>query len=201
MTPEQKGLFDAEESAGEANTSEPEPTTQRVLSPIHVELPESDPTKPLWQARLELSDGLKDGARCPCCGRLAKLSRRRLSVGMVTALQLMEETWTRAPDLVKGSPWVHASRVFVLLQGKHRDWQLLEHWGLIETVSVRSDALSEDATFWRPTTEGFDFLAGKRAVKRYVLLYDGRFVDFDGLLSTARDIIGDRFDLERKDRK
>lgn len=118
--------------------------------------------------------GLGEGMNCPCCGRFAKVYRRRLHHGIAHALI----------NLYRKSPsgYLHFSDFCTTLMGG--DFTISRHWGLIEKKS---------SGFWRLTELGRSFVRDEAKVKKYVLLFDDQVAGFSGPDIGIHDCIGDRF--------
>jgi hypothetical protein len=140
----------------------------------------------LGQARLWLEQRLDKGAHCPCCNQYAKVYKRQINAEMAHSLGKMYVAGLHAED-----GWVHLPTV---LQRKQADETKLVYWELIEEArEARPDG--GRAGWWRVTEAGETYLRGNLLVQKYALIYDGKFVGFEGELRTIHDAMGVRFDL------
>jgi hypothetical protein len=143
----------------------------------------------LEEARSWLAARLRVGAKCPCCGLMAKIYKRKINSGQAWGLIVFHQH-------VGGLPtWAHAPSVpgLATIGG---DWAKLEHWGLIEeSTEPRGDG--GRAGWWRLTPIGLAFVLDQLRVPRFTYLFDGRPVpivepDSDKTVS-IREALGSRF--------
>lgn len=134
----------------------------------------------LWMARDE-------GARCPCCGQLAKRYRRALNRGMASSLiKFYREAgtdWAYKPDVLRG------------FGSAARDETCLRFWDLFEEdVEPRPDGGRRG--WWRVTEHGEAFIKGRVKVPKYALIYDGECEGLVGPEVGVRDCLATAIDLE-----
>lgn len=141
------------------------------------------PEMTLAQAQDWLREQLPEGADCPCCTQLAKIYRRKINSSMAYALI----TFYRAHALC----WGHAPSTGDIskLGG---DWGQLRRWGLIEELTVPRDDGGR-AGWWRVTEAGRLFVYRAHTVPKYVRLYDGKPMGFDGPEVDILDALGTKF--------
>jgi hypothetical protein len=120
--------------------------------------------------RAEMSTGVK----CPCCNQLAKVYKRLLTESHIKTMMAvyreqckdsLGERWVYLPDIPQRS----------------RDFATVAYFGLAEQHVGQRDDGSKSTGWWRITTLGADFLAGKKGVQKYALVYDGKVIDHEGL--------------------
>lgn len=139
-------------------------TTPQLLAA----LPTGRETVPISRARRHLADALVEGATCPVCGQHAQLYRRTLHKTMADQLVRVYRR--------HGTDRFHAPTAL----GTHGgDFAKLAHWGLIREAGERR-ADGGRAGWWRITDDGVGFVRGEVRVPKYVLLYDGRRIGYDG---------------------
>jgi len=188
MTPQYDLDFDA---AGE-ELQAPEPPASELLVP-HLQLPKVSRNLTVKRAQQELVEGVKEGVKCQCCGKLAKVYRRKLNAGMAKALIILTHL-SKLPVVSDEAGFVASADLFKTLGGQHRDWYLLAHWGLIERGTPTRSKTREGAGTWRPTFDGRMFVEKHANVARYAVLYDGVLIGYEGELVSVVDALGDRFD-------
>lgn len=145
---------------------------------------EPDPTSTLLEVEHWLSENIEAGVHCPACKQFAKIYRRKISGASVRALAALYRA-------TRDGNYAHWPTV---LGRKQADEAKLVHWGLVlEATEERPDG--GRAGYWRITELGRRWLHGETTVPKYVSLYDGRFLSFDGDEVTARQCLGVAFDL------
>ena len=161
-------------------------TELEPASPETIDAPASTaPTETIEALRDELRAHLVEGTVCPVCDQHAQQYRRKLNSGMALALVTM---YQRA-----GRNWCHKPTVLAGVGSSARDESLLRFWGLIEE---RHKTQPQGRTgWWRVTAKGEQFIAGHITVPRYVWVYAGTFLGFDGDQITLADAAGSRFSL------
>ena len=140
----------------------------------------------LGEARRWLRARRDDGAHCPLCRQFVKVYRRQIT--STSARSLIRLYHARTPQ---GS-FTHWGD---LIGRQYADEAKLVHWGLVEEENV----VREDggrAGYWRITPAGVDWVEERSSVPRYALIYDSRFLGFEGGPWTVRDALGKRFDLQ-----
>lgn len=136
---------------------------------------------------------LRAGAEmdCPCCGRYAKVYRRKIHRNMVRqALTLYR----------LGGAWnyIHTDELARATEkGSTRDsgFTSLAYWGLIEP-KLHDGGEKRTSGFWRLTERGVDFLRGRVRLPKYALVYDNRVLGFEGDMTDAKDAYGAMFNFE-----
>lgn len=148
----------------------------------------------LEEAKTYLRENVEDGAKCPCCGQLAKVYKRAITGSSAAWLCSL---YRAAPD----GRFVHVSNID---HGQPSeiggDAAKLSYWGLIEEMPKDPlDTKKRTSGFWRITSLGIKFVRGDATVPKHVRLYDGRllgFVDADNRV-TIRQALGTKFDYAR----
>lgn len=124
--------------------------------------------------------------RCPCCGQMAKVYRRKLYS-------------TMAHDLIRlyqagaGSDWVHVPSVLGYNGG---DIIKCSYWDLIEEESVRRPDGGR-AGYWRLTEDGVEFANRRAKIRKYAIVYNGRCLALEGPYVDIVDCLGEKFDYSR----
>jgi hypothetical protein len=147
-------------------------------------------TTTLEEAKQWLRDHVEDGAKCPCCTRLAKVYHRHINSSMARDMIAMYVThgtdWAYLPAVRKGT----SSR-------DNREEPKLRYWGLVEEEKVRRPDGGR-AGWWRITEKGEAFLLDQITVPRKMRVFDKRSL---GPLAgteqvSIRDCLGDHFNYE-----
>lgn len=149
------------------------------------------PAETLQEAQDSFRQRLFEGkkTKCPCCGRSAKVYKRKLNSGMARMLIRFYEVHFRMP----GHEYVHVHDLFGGFAQSHRDWPVLRLWGLIQPKDKRT-ADDNASGFWRLTETGRAFVRGEGSAPKYVFMYDKKRVDASDELITIRQALGDAFD-------
>lgn len=124
---------------------------------------------------------LDAGANCPLCGQHAKTYRRKINAGMARSLIHIYR--------IGGTGWVHVRAI----GAQSREEGKLAYWGLLE--EQRATGLHGGrAGYWRLTPKGIAFVRGHLKVPKYVHVYDGRVLGFDGTqMVDIKDALGTKF--------
>lgn len=186
--PEAPSLFDTgpltEPPSPEIDEPSPEITPdpgpdQPGGAPAHIHHPST-----VGEARSFVKARLREGVQCPVCDQRAQIYRRKINGQMVRSLVQMFRAGA-ADD------FLHMPTVI----GKQADEAKLAHWGLLEEEKVlRPDG--GRAGWWRVTKDGVSFIRGDLRVTKYALIYDSRFLGFEGEPVDAQDCLGVGFDLQ-----
>ena len=137
--------------------------------------------------RQQLFEGKK--VKCPCCGRRAKVYKRKINSGMARMLIRFYEVHFRLPD----EEWVHVHDLFGGFGQKHRDWPVLRLWGLVQPKG-ETDEDGKSSGFWKLTPLGRAFVRGERDVPKHVYMYNRQKVDESEERISISVALGDAFD-------
>lgn len=148
-------------------------------------------TATVREARQMLAKILKDGDHCPCCGRFAKIYRRKLNERIARVLIAMSHKheagikWVYLPSIGgRDSTDVPAAR-----SGEHA---FAKHWGLIER-NIEEGGRGH----WRLTEKGWKFIREEIRVPKYANLYNNRLLWFDSKQTVSViDVLKTRFIYE-----
>lgn len=144
----------------------------------------------LGEARAILRGLLEHGEDCPTCGQHAQVYRRPMTSVAARALIAL---WRAHRTSFGHMPTV--ARLHVADAAGQGGYLVLgAHWGLIEDeTSVRGD--QGRAGYWRVTAAGEQWLNGHSTVAKYVRLYNGQRLEFDGPQVDVVQVLGQKFDL------
>lgn len=123
-----------------------------------------------------LQSRIHNGMHCPCCGQFAKVYHRSLNCGMATSLVRMYRRF--------GLEWQH---IPTTIPARSREEGKLAFWELIEEKDEQRPD-SGRAGCWRVTEKGEAFIHKGLAVPKYVNIYNGECLGFDGPLITINDV-------------
>lgn len=147
----------------------------------------------LEEARAQYQKSLASGkgSTCPCCDQLGKIYKRRLNSGMAAVLIRIH-----LATLKHKKKWISIEEIFGSKKQDKRDWPLLQHWGLIEPQTVRTQ--TENARgFWRITSKGIQFARNNITVPTYHHIYDGKVVRTSTERADIKKALGTRFDYAK----
>jgi len=77
------------------------------------------------------------------------------------------------------------------MQNSH-DWTLLKYWGLLEPCDGKMMDGSSNG-FYYITKDGIDFVNSRAFLNKYVILFNKKFLGFDGDIINIEDALGDKF--------
>lgn len=127
-------------------------------------------------------------AKCPTCGELKRIYRRKIhssmAAGLVVAAQLSDNgsTAVDVKDISsKLERFIHACVNPVA------DFAKLRHWGLIEPTAVGG--------VWNVTDAGLGFVAGDIKIPKLAHILDGECKKLCGPLVSIFSCLGSRFSL------
>lgn len=106
---------------------------------------------------------------CPCCDQTVKVYKRAINKGMVTDLvSLYKKSIT---DFVHITEFTtpHSSR----------EIGTLKLWGLVERMPVDTTN-KRTSGMYKITEHGIQFVAGKRSVPKYALMYNSECLGHEG---------------------
>ena len=138
----------------------------------------------IGEAREMMGALVQDGTTCPVCDQHAQVYKRKINAGMARSLIAMYRA--------KAMQWQH---VPTTVGGKSREEGKLAYWGLVEEEKVlRPDG--GRAGYWRVTQKGWAFLTNTLKIDKYVYVYNGKPLSFEGPQVTIEDALGDGFDYK-----
>lgn len=128
------------------------------------------------------------GADCPVCGQFVKVYKRTINASM--AAQLI-----RAQRRYGGNESFHIKDL-IEGEGGGADFAKLRYWNLI--IELHNDnPFKKNSGRWQLTEHGCAFVMGFRKIPKYALIYNGRFLDFDGDENiTIQDALGNKFNYQ-----
>lgn len=141
------------------------------------------PCEVFWE-KLEVGEQ----ATCPCCRRSGKIYKRKLNAGMASVLIRMYVVRRRLQ-----TDWLRIEDIFGSKKQDRRDWTVMQHWGLIESLDKRTSTENASGT-WKLTERGVEFVLGKESVQKHVYIWDDSVRGFSDEWITINDALESRFD-------
>ena len=138
------------------------------------------------EAKHYLRANWEKGCKCPTCGQMVKLYKRKLHTVMALMLVKLYKL-----DHQKAG-YYHA-KDFVITKTGTNDFSKLRYWGLI--VSKDNDDTKKRASgIWAITDKGRQFVRGEISVPEKVLIFDSKYFGYDGDQIKIDRAIGAEFD-------
>ena len=143
------------------------------------------------EVKIEFWETLESGGErdCPCCGRFAKIYKRKLNSGMARALIWV---WKR-----NGLSWFNLeSELRYLIKAEPKtprsgDPAKLCYWELLDRAVKENKGSPGD---FRVTPKGERFAKNQIRVPRHVFVYDTRRRGFSDEGTDVEDALGNHFD-------
>lgn len=130
----------------------------------------------------------KKGTTCPCCGRLARISKRRIYKRMAKVMLWLSREFERTGD------WV------VLKEGplfRGGDNAKLALWHLVQTRPKREvEKNKRNSGEWMPTAFGLRFAKGEVKVPKFVYVYNNTILGYSESWVLLSDCLEGDFNLE-----
>jgi len=144
----------------------------------------------LIDAQKKFIAGIRDGVKCPCCGRYAKVNKILITKTMVLALKWINEEGEKVG-------WVHVQETGPDWIKRSNSHAKLIHWGLLERKE--SDDGKKHSGIYRATLKGKDFLNDSLRVRKYMLIYNHKLLSPTGVgaMMLASDCMSEKFDYEK----
>jgi hypothetical protein len=147
----------------------------------------------LQDARYWLAQNIEgDGARCPCCGQLARLYRRRLNAGISAALCLIYRE-----SIHTGGSWVHVPTLFdrvgaSKIRRAGGEYSKGAWWGLLEERTEGAGTLG----WYRPTENGVLYVLENLRIPEYAVVYAGEVRLLEGNPVSVRESLASEYNYE-----
>jgi len=142
------------------------------------------------EAKIHLRENFNKGTSCPCCGQFVKLYKRRLYSSQAAALI---HVWKKF-----GQEWFHKNNISekkILIMISGGDFAKLRYWGLVvEQENIETEKRASG--IWRVTEFGENFALNKFKVKSHILLYNQKFIGFDGEDIDIYESLGNKFNYQ-----
>lgn len=144
------------------------------------------PSISLADAIRQMRSEVKDGTNCPCCGRLVKLYKRKLSAEMVVFLiALCREFEGDYLDIRTLRTWKY----------QRGDYAYLAHWGLVEQKPGNEPG-KRGSAHWKPMPKAFLFLRRRGLAPSHIHMLCGQFLGFSEELVSVDDALGQKFNYD-----
>lgn len=145
----------------------------------------------LEEVRVELANGMDEGTRCPCCGHLVKLYKRKLNATMARLLTLVVRRYGITGDWIG----VREDLGGVSIGQAGGEFAKLAHWGLVEQ-EYNDNPDKRTSGRWRPTDDGHAFVYRRLSVPEHVLLLSNEVIGFTDTEIGIVQALGSRFSYE-----
>lgn len=129
----------------------------------------------------------KEGVRCPCCDRYAKVYRRSLNSTMARFLIWLVRNYGTDPRWYDIKEYPHA---------RGGDHAKLVYWGMVEQHS-NDDPTKSHSGHWRPTSFGIAFGQRQARVQSHAVVYANELLGHDGKEVDIVDCLGKKFDYSK----
>lgn len=140
-----------------------------------------------------VEENMREGVYCPCCNQLAKIYKRSINATMVKPL-------IKLYKLHKFNlSWIdyHHISSFEAQKAGGGDFAKLIYWKFIEEKPKDpNNTTSRTSGLWRISHAGKMFVEGVYRTKKYVILYDSKFLEFEGDFVNIRQCLGNKFNYE-----
>lgn len=123
---------------------------------------------------------------CPCCGRYARLYRRKIYSTMVRGLIQIYR---------KRNNFEGVHRMDAEILAAFPDFTKFRYWQIIQKVG-NDDPDKKDSGAYIITEKGFAWLKGKITVPKYVTLFDDEVLGFSEDHIDVRAALGEKFSYE-----
>lgn len=142
--------------------------------------------KTIEEAKKYLRENFEEGAECPCCGQFVKSYKRSISGAMAYGLLLVYK------EQGESDSWVDTTTLFQ--QRMFADFAKLRFWKLIEKLDGERADGSRRIGLWRLTEEGKLFVKEQIRVPKYAVVYNNKWLDYEGEPVSIRNCLGKKFD-------
>lgn len=146
----------------------------------------------LEEARANTMVKLEQGSSCPCCAQWAQKYRRPLYSSMAKQLILFYK-FAKEHGFLN---YYHLRDVFGGCSGGpvgYGDFYKFAHWGFIEPLLEQPTEDKKSIGKWRITEKGCQFARKKFKCPKYVWIYNGATIEFDGEQIDIEDALAKKF--------
>ena len=142
----------------------------------------------LAEAQKQVRDGWRKGTRCPCCGQMVKLYRRKMYAAVIRDLIGL---YHRRHD-----HFHHVSTFCYNKKSGGGDFAKLRYWGLIEEKTEPGNPFKRKSGYWKITEIGIAFVENRAFCPQYVLVYNQRARYFEGENIDIEQALGEQFNYQ-----
>jgi hypothetical protein len=147
-------------------------------------------TTTLAEAKVWLGGACREKgiAECPVCSQAAKIWKYQIVASAASGLVSFA---TKFGD----GEYYHVEKCG--LSGLGGNWGRLRFWGLLEQKPKSADDKEKKHSgYWKITERGLNFAMGRISVPRYILMYDEKFLGFEGMPVSIVECLGNKFDYQ-----
>ena len=152
-----------------------------VSSDMRAIIPWIEPSsqETLRAAQERLTSGLTKGMGCPCCGRMAKVYKRKINETMAKGLLWLVRSYHSAKKIHPSSPgWVNVASNAPRAIVQSNQLPTLRWWGLVERMPEEEGSKKKHSGLWRPTEHGIALVEGRHRVPDAVYTLFGHPIGF-----------------------
>lgn len=137
------------------------------------------------QKRMVLAKAQEGGCSCPVCGQFVKVYQRKIYANV--ARQLIQ-IYRLGGDERR---FVHVKEL-----NDAREFQVSQHWGLVEAKPNEDDPSKRTLGYWRLTERGLDFVLRRTTVEKYVFIKNNRVLGCSKEVVGIDEALGAKFNYE-----
>lgn len=152
----------------------------------------------LTDARARLRQEVREGVVCPCCDRLAKAYRRKVTGNMAKFLIWLVRSYERDPK------WYNRAEAPVMnhISGGP-DYGKLRYWDLVTPCPNLAEFPAEynprlparRSGWWRPTSTGIHFARHNLALPKYAIVWHDTVLGYEGEDVLISECLPEYFDF------
>jgi hypothetical protein len=139
-----------------------------------------------------IKENREDGCICPCCGKVAKVYKRKLNSGMCIELITLYKLTKRSAT----NTFFHHTKFAKVTGG---EISKLVNWGLVVEKTKDDEDITNDriSGYWKITKKGINFVENRITVKSHVYLYNNELLGFSSLNANIIDCLGKKFSYHK----
>lgn len=151
------------------------------------------PSTTLAEAKQYIFDNRAAGVECPCCSRLTKVYRRKLSANLAAFLA---DVATKYEGSAPEKRWFHINEDFnEFRKGCGGDYTYLRFFGLFEQYPKDDFSDKSSTGLWRITDKGLQFVRGEIDVPVAYFVLNNRAIGHTEETTSIEQALGDKFEL------
>lgn len=112
-------------------------------------------------------------ARCPCCKRMARISKRKIHTSIALMLIKLYHVQFVKPHLGMRPGWIHLED-FKSERTSGNDFSIVKLWGLATPKPAGYEEDKRSSGYWRLTSLGKAFVLGEIRIPRTLEVFDNK---------------------------
>lgn len=146
----------------------------------------------LLEAKKFIQENKQDGVNCPCCGKYVRQYERKINSGMI--LFLIGLYRLTKPYFGRDEIYFDNKEILMKmnLTARSLDYSILKHFKLIKD-DYNDDESKRKSGIWRLTNLGRKFVEGNVRLKKYAVIFNGKFIEYKGDFVSIKDCLGSKF--------